>query len=367
MQGGKAGRSAAASVVLVGGVRLLHPEDQVLAAMLDGWALQQRSRFLAESTITGRRQLVERFHRWSNEYPWRWRPQDLEEWTSDAISERQAAHSTVRGVHVTLSLFFEYICDPRYEWAAECERRFGTFPTQICHEWNTVLHRSEFEGRPGNRPLTRGELQLLFDHADARVEQVRRLGRKGWLAAFRDATLLKVAYGWGLRRRELTMLETVDWGRNPKAPEFGGAGSLLVRFGKAKSGGPPRRRSVLSVFGWAVEVVEEWVSEIRPVYGSSSRVLWPTERDSRVGPVYVNKVFARYRDELGLPVELGPHCLRHSYVTHLLEDGWDPLFVQQQVGHSWASTTAIYSSVSSDFKNTVLRQALDERFGIGGR
>ena len=134
-----------AAVVLIDGVRLLHPEDQVFAAMLDGWAMQQRSRFLAETTITGRRQLVERFHRWSNEYPWRWRPQDLEEWTSDAIAERHAAHSTVRGVHVTLSLFFDYICNPVYGWVDECERRFATFPVQICHEWNTVLHRSEFE------------------------------------------------------------------------------------------------------------------------------------------------------------------------------------------------------------------------------
>ena len=33
--------------------------------------------------------------------------------------------------------------------------------------------------------------------------------------------------------------------------------------------------------------------------------------------MYVNKVFARYRDELGLPVELGPHCLRHSYVDRI--------------------------------------------------
>lgn len=367
MQVGRDRRAPGSSaVLLIDGVRLLHPEDQVFAAMLDGWAMQQRSRFLAETTIKGRRQLVERFHRWSNEYPWRWRPQDLEEWTSDAIAERQAAHSTVRGVHVTLSLFFDYICDGRYGWVDECERRFATFPVQICHEWNTVLHRSEFEARPGNRPLTRAELQLLFDHADERVEEVRRLGRKGWLAAFRDATLLKVCYGWGLRRRELTMLETVDWGRNPKAPEFGGAGSLMVRYAKAKAGGPPRRRTVLSVFGWAVEVVEEWMVEIRPLYGSSSPVLWPTERDSRVGPAYVNKVFARYRDELGLPGELGPHCLRHSYVTHLVEDGWDPLFVQQQVGHVWASTTAIYSNVSTDYKNTVLRQALDDRFGIGG-
>lgn len=52
----------------------------------------------------------------------------------------------------------------------------------------------------------------------------------------------------------------------------------------------------------------------------------------------------------------------HTYVTHLLEDGFDHLFVQQQAGHSWGSTTAIYTSVGSDFKNTVLRRALDRAF-----
>lgn len=357
--------AGSAALQLVDGVSLLHPQDQVFVAMLDGWGLQQQSRFLAASTISGRRQLLGRFHRWTNEYPWQWGPQDLEEWTAVAISERKATFSTVRNVHVTMSLFFDYICDSRYGWVAECERRFGTFPVQICHELNTTTHRSDFEGQPGNRALTRVELQALFDHADERVEAVRRRGRKGWLAASRDATLLKVAYGWGLRRRELVMLETVDWGRNPKAPEFADVGVSSVRFGKAKGGGPPRRRSVLTVFPWAVEVVEEWVKEVRPLYEPSLSTLWPTERDSRMGMVYVNKVFARYRDELGLPGELGPHCLRHSYVTHLIEDGWDPLFVQQQVGHAWVSTTAIYTGVSSDYNNEVLRRTLDARHGIG--
>jgi site-specific recombinase XerD len=46
-------------------------------------------------------------------------------------------------------------------------------------------------------------------------------------------------------------------------------------------------------------------------------------------------------------------------VTHLIEDGWDPTFVQHQVGHAWASTTSIYTGVSSDFKNQMLRTALD--------
>jgi site-specific recombinase XerD len=52
-------------------------------------------------------------------------------------------------------------------------------------------------------------------------------------------------------------------------------------------------------------------------------------------------------------------------VTHLIEDGWDPLFVQQQVGHRWGSTTALYTGVSGDFKNQVLRAALDRLAGQG--
>jgi len=53
---------------------------------------------------------------------------------------------------------------------------------------------------------------------------------------------------------------------------------------------------------------------------------------------------------------------RHSYVSHLIEDGVDPLFVQQQVGHSWASTTAIYTTVGADAKNQMLRSALARAF-----
>jgi integrase/recombinase XerC len=72
-----------------------------------------------------------------------------------------------------------------------------------------------------------------------------------------------------------------------------------------------------------------------------------------------NSAFVRLREAAGLPSELSMHCLRHSYVTHLIEDGFDALFVQQQVGHEHASTTSIYTSVSSDYKTRVLRAALD--------
>ena len=131
-------------------------------------------------------------------------------------------------------------------------------------------------------------------------------------------------------------------------------------------GSPPRRRTVLTVMGWAVEVLAEYLEHIRPRYAPGSRpALWPTERGGRIRAAYIDNRFAEYRDALGLPAELHPHCLRHSYVTHLIEDGFDPLFVQQQVGHRWGSTTALYTGVSGDYKNRMLRRALDAGLTAG--
>ncbi|WP_240805625.1 tyrosine-type recombinase/integrase [Streptomyces sp. A1547] len=87
--------------------------------------------------------------------------------------------------------------------------------------------------------------------------------------------------------------------------------------------------------------------------------LWPSERGPRVRLHRLDSRFASYRDALGLDPALEFHSLRRSYITHLIEEGYDPLFVQQQVGHDHASTTAFYTSVSSDFRTRSLRRVLD--------
>ncbi len=91
--------------------------------------------------------------------------------------------------------------------------------------------------------------------------------------------------------------------------------------------------------------------------------MWPTERQARITTDTLSQRFSAYRDAIGLDRNLGPHCLRHSYASHLLEDGFDHLFVQKQLGHAWGSTTAIYTSVGADYKNRALRRALDRAFG----
>ncbi|MFG2004797.1 tyrosine-type recombinase/integrase [Spirillospora sp. NPDC048911] len=358
---GQSDLAGAAHLELVSGVVQLRPEDALFEAMLRGWRAQQAARGLQESTIAPRERLVRSFLAFCNEYPLQWQPGHVDEWTLSLTSEHHLAPSTIRNYQTDLRLFSEYLTDARYGWAAECEAAFGpgVHPVPICHEWNTIAHLNDYEGRPEARPFTRDELQRFLDYADDQVERAVKAKRKGALAAYRDATLFKVMYGWGLRRTETSELDVVDWGRNPAAPEFGRYGMLHVRYGKAVRGQPPRRRNVPSVMGWAVSAVADYVENIRPRFDCADHpALWVTERGGRVKPAEINARFVTYRDALGMPKDLSPHSARHAYVTHLTEDGVDRRFIQEAVGHRCDTSTAIYTHVSGDFMNTALRKAL---------
>jgi len=122
-------------------------------------------------------------------------------------------------------------------------------------------------------------------------------------------------------------------------------------------------------FEWVVPLLQFWTGPAgRDRFATAERSgsLWPSERGDRVRLGSLGDAFAQARDAVGLSKELGLHCLRHSYVTHSLEDGADHLFIQQQLGHAWGSTTAIYTSVSSDYRTRTLRAALDRAIGEAG-
>jgi integrase len=257
---------------------------------------------------------------------------DVEDFTVSNMSGKQRlAPSTVRGYHLTLRMFCDYLTDVRYDWPRQCRDRFDQVPIQVCHEWNTVAHLNDYEGRPARRPFTYDELQVLFDYLDERVERVSGSGRKGALAALRDAQMIKTAYAFGLRRNELCRLDVADLRPNPHVREWGTYGSLHVRYGKAVRGGVPRRRTVLAVpeFDWAVAGLRQWVEQARPLFAVADHpALWVTERLTRVSLRYFDQRFAQLRAEVGLDKDLSLHCLRHSYVTHLVEFGYPERFVQ---------------------------------------
>jgi site-specific recombinase XerD len=350
----------AASLHLVDGVSLLRPEDQVFSAMLAGFANQQLARNLARSTIEGRENTVRAFAGYVNAFPWQWSPAMVDEWLGDLRALRELKRSTIRSYSEAVRAFCHFVTDPAYEWATSCEKHFGSHPIQVVHEWNTAAHVQDHEGDPKKRAFTKKELHGFFAYCDEQVARIRAFGRKGWLPAFRDATLFKTAYAFGLRRNETRMLDAVDFGHNVHGAEFGEYGVCRVRFGKAKKGSPPKQRSVLTVWAWTPEVLEEWFTEVRPLFGvDANPAAWPSERGLRVGCQRLNSRFVAYRQALGLDAGLDFHSLRRSYVTHLIEDGYDPRFVQEQVGHEHSSTTSLYTCVSSDFRTRTLRRHLD--------
>lgn len=184
---------------------------------------------------------------------------------------------------------------------------------------------------------------------------------EGGLTAQRDAVLLKAVYAFGLRRQEVRGLDVVDLRRNPKVPAFGQFGAVLVRWGKSSRGGPPKRRTVLLApeMDWVVPVLEQWLTEVRPLLSPGRHpALWVTERRGRVSLRGVNEAFVAARQAAGLDPVLDLHCLRHSYVTHLVEFDYPERFVQDQVGHAYASTTALYTGVSDEYRNRLLTRAL---------
>jgi len=272
-------------MLVEGSSRLLRPDEQVFESMLSGWMNQQVARGLKRSTIDPRLRLILRFQRFTNEYPWAWRPADVEEFISSRVSrEKPIAMSTIRSDGAAIRAFCDYVSDARYQWVSVCQRLFGEVPVQICFDWNTAAHVSDYEGRPGRRAMTKLELQSLFDLMDDMVATQHKAGSKSWLSTLRDAAAFKTAYAYGLRRRELAMLDLADLGRNPHVPEFGELGVLYVRWGKANKGGAPKRRSVLTVFPWSVTVLREWTDEHRALMPTSARstALWPSERSARM-------------------------------------------------------------------------------------
>jgi integrase/recombinase XerC len=151
--------------------------------------------------------------------------------------------------------------------------------------------------------------------------------------ALRDAAMLEVLYATGIRVGELTGLDIddVDQGRR------------VVRvFGKGR-----KERSVPLGIP-AAKAVERWVSEGRPALMGpvSGSALFLGTRGGRVDQRAVRRlVHARLAGVDGAP-DLGPHGLRHSAATHLLEGGADLRTVQEILGHATLATTQIYTHVS---------------------
>lgn len=348
-------------------VALLRADARVFEAMLDGWRAQMMARGLTTPVIRNSCRTVARFQDFTNEYPWAWQAHDVDEYMAVLRSrDRPITVGTLRAYSSAIRQFCSYLTDSRYRWVRLCERTFGDVPSQVCFEWNIPKHAVDNAVTPGRRPFTREELQKFFDAADDLVDREYACDSKRWLPALRDSIAFKVCYAYGLRRRELAMLETTDFGPNPHVPKYKNFGCVEVRYAKGTRGSGPRRRTVLTSpeFDWVIGLLDFWLSPAgRARFPTADRSLnlWPGERGGCITLRTLDRSFRTFLSLAGLPTGLSMRSLRHSYVTHQIEAGYDAAFIQAQVGHTHASTTGLYTHVSADFKHKTVQRMIARR------
>jgi integrase/recombinase XerD len=152
----------------------------------------------------------------------------------------------------------------------------------------------------------------------------------------RDRAILETLYGAGLRISELVALDVDDVDLDER--------SVLVRSGKGrKSRRVPLGRA-------AASAVAEYLSATRPGLVAKSRsgaggALFLNARGDRLSRQGCWKILKGHARVAGLADRVSPHTLRHSFATHLLEDGQDIRTVQELLGHKDVSTTQIYTHV----------------------
>ncbi|HVE64303.1 MAG TPA: tyrosine recombinase XerC [Mycobacteriales bacterium] len=151
----------------------------------------------------------------------------------------------------------------------------------------------------------------------------------------RDRAILEVLYATGVRVGELCSLDLddIDHGRR-----------LLRVWGK----GAKERRVPYGLP--AQQALDLWIRGGRPALQrvGSGPALFLGERGARIGSRTVRRAVHEHLATLPDAPDLGPHGLRHSAATHLLEGGADLRSVQEMLGHATLATTQIYTHVSAE-------------------
>lgn len=182
------------------------------------------------------------------------------------------------------------------------------------------------------------------------VEEVERLlmaPATDHEAHIRDRAMLELLYATGMRVSEMLGLNLTD---------------LQLEMGLVKCRGKGGKERILPIGPVAQDALKWYLDRGRPRLLQKSRhageaALFLNQRGSRLTRQGFWKIIKQYARECGISAEITPHTLRHSFATHMLENGADLRVVQELLGHADISTTQIYTHVTHQRLREVYLQA----------
>jgi len=172
-------------------------------------------------------------------------------------------------------------------------------------------------------------------------EKLQQAGQVSTFEAIRDRLIMELLYGAGLRVSELCGLNfsAVDW-----------------QQGFVRVLGKGSKERICPIGEVALSCLQNFVQQCDRSTAYDQAIL-VTAQGRRIEPRAVQKLLKKYLLAVGLPVDMTPHKIRHSYATHLLNGGADLRAVQELLGHANLSTTQIYTHVSTTRLKTAHLQA----------
>lgn len=274
--------------------------------------------------------------------------------------ERNCSPLTISAYRADLADFVRFVCDLRdLDNVAELEassissaeiktylkylreyRKLARASQQrhraVLRSFFSYLARLEIvEDNPCNFvPLPKKEQRLpKFLHYEEMMSLIDATDNS--LAGLRDRAIMEMLYGVGLRVGEIAALDcgAIDYERG-----------YVTIWGK---GGKQRIDPISSAAEQAVQAYLQ-AREKAGQPAKSSDPLFLNRSGSRLSERSYRNILNKYADKAALMKRTSPHVLRHTFATHLLDNGADIRAVQELLGHSSVSTTQIYTHVSLD-------------------
>jgi integrase/recombinase XerC len=161
----------------------------------------------------------------------------------------------------------------------------------------------------------------------------------------RDRAALEVFYSTGIRVSELVGLNWAD---------------VDFQLGIIRVVGKGSKERIVPIGEIAMEALRDYSQEQRTRWqlaGKGETAVFLNNRGERITTRSVARVVEKHLKQAGIPVKMGPHGLRHSFATHLLNSGADLRVIQELLGHASLSTTQKYTHLNLDALTAVYDKA----------
>ncbi|HYH04887.1 MAG TPA: site-specific tyrosine recombinase XerD [Bacillota bacterium] len=154
-------------------------------------------------------------------------------------------------------------------------------------------------------------------------------------AGIRDRAMLEVLYATGLRVSELISLKVNDFN---------------LEMGYIRCFGKGSKERIVPLGSVAIKYIRQYLDHARKFLASSPNetVVFLNHHGHGLTRQGFWKIIKKYAESIGLEGAITPHTLRHSFATHLLENGADLRSVQEMLGHADISTTQIYTHLTKN-------------------